>query len=73
MKSLNIIILLLLIHQIISKKKEEVIIETPIPKNGTFIFSQFHDSECKNLNIFRGFIPDAGEWNNPLNENENFI
>ena len=73
MKSLNIIILLLLIHQIISKKKEEVIIETPIPKNGTFIFSQFQDSKCQNLSIFRGFIPDAGEWNNPLKENENFI
>ena len=67
MKSLNIIILLIIINQIISKKKE-VIIESPIPKNGTFIFSQFQDSKCQNLSIFRGFIPDAGEWNNPLKE-----
>ena len=48
-------------------------ITEPIPSNGTFVFNYFSDSECKNLNIFRGFIPDAGEWNNPLNENENFI
>ena len=65
------IILLILILKI--ESKNEVTIETPIPKNGTFVFSEFSDSSCTNLQTLRGFIPDSGQWNYPISNIQTMI
>ena len=61
----SILIFTFLIIKILSKEKIEI--ATPIPKNGTFVFSQFSDSNCTTLIKMRGFIPQSEKWNKPTN------
>ena len=58
-----IIIFTFLIIKTLSKDK--INISTPIPENGTFVFSQFSDSNCTTLIKMRGFIPQSEKWNKP--------
>ena len=58
-----IIIFTFLIIKTLSKEK--INISTPIPENGTFVFSQFSDSNCTTLTKMRGFIPQSEKWNKP--------
>ena len=61
----SILIFIFLIIKTLSKEKIEI--ATPIPKNGTFVFSQFSDSNCTTLTKMRGFIPQSEKWNKPTN------
>ena len=61
----SILIFTFLIIKTLSKEKIEI--ATPIPKNGTFVFSQFSDSNCTTLTKMRGFIPQSEKWNKPTN------
>ena len=61
----SILIFIILLIKTLSKDKIEI--ATPIPKNGTFVISEFSDSTCSILTKMRGFIPEAEKWNQPTN------